>query len=94
MSEAEKKPVVGTPESVPKRLVCGTQTAMPREHREAGRPPVNVTAQKVTALRDAGLSWRAVARRLHIGTATAMRLYGARQRRAEASQNSRQEVGA
>jgi hypothetical protein len=37
MSEAEKKPVTGTPESVPERLVCGTQLGGTRHGAEASQ---------------------------------------------------------
>jgi hypothetical protein len=67
------------------------ETVMPRG---AGRPRVNADPQQVRSLRDAGLSWRTIARQLHVGTVTAMRLYSAQRRGEEASQNSHQEAGA
>jgi transposase-like protein len=53
-----------------------------------GRFRVTVGPEHVKQLRDGGLSWRRTARRLGIGTATAMRLYNARFHASEASQNS------
>ena len=94
MSGAENKPVTSTGESVPQRLVCGTQNGAPGERRRAGRPHISVSAQEVTDLRDTGLSWRVHSRQLRIGTATAMRLYSAHHRHAELSQNPLREASA
>jgi DNA invertase Pin-like site-specific DNA recombinase len=48
-------------------------SGIPARNR-VGRPPVLATAQEVERLRSQGNSWRKIARRLRIGTATAMRL--------------------
>ena len=62
--------------------------------QRAGRPRTTATPDEVRALRDnARLSWRAIARRLGIGTATVMRLYDAHQRGGKASQNSHEGGG-
>jgi len=47
-----------------------------REHC-GGRPRCSVDPEDVRQFRGAGLSWRQIARRFGIGTATAMRLYNA-----------------
>jgi hypothetical protein len=46
----------------------------PHDWRKGGRPRCKVTADEVLRLRERGASWRAIARELRIGTATAMRL--------------------
>src|SRR5215471_11609160 len=61
MTSAESGRDSGQDETVPERLVCGTHTGVTQQRRDAGRPRVNVDPQKVKALPDAGLSWRAVA---------------------------------
>lgn len=68
MTSAESGRDSGQDETVPERLVCGTHTGVTQQRRDAGRPRVNVDPQKVKALPDAGLSWRAVAHCLGIGT--------------------------
>jgi DNA invertase Pin-like site-specific DNA recombinase len=60
--------------------------------RHGGRPRVAVESSQVRQLREEGLSWRRIARKLGIGTATAMRIYDGLRRVPEASQNSPQEV--
>jgi len=67
---------------------------MPEQLKHAGgRPRATAEPEQVRRLRDQPGSWRWVARRLGISTATAMRLYKVARSAAEASQNSPQEVG-
>ena len=59
------------------RVIAGLQRAKALGKR-VGRPPSQVAQEQVAALRDAGLSYRAIGRRLRISSALAHRL--ARQR--------------
>ena len=68
------------------------QPREPGPKHPGGRPHVGVEPSRVQQLREAGWSWRSIAKALEIGTATAMRLYDSHRRLSEASQNPQQEV--
>jgi hypothetical protein len=57
--------------------------------RTRGRPRAEIDTHRVVALRESDLSWRAIAKTLGVGTATAIRAYNAISRVPKASQNSR-----
>jgi hypothetical protein len=65
-------------------------TAAPPKRR-GGRPRANVDGHEVVRLRAAGQSWPAIANRLGVGTATAMRAYKAVCCIPKPSQNSRRD---
>jgi DNA invertase Pin-like site-specific DNA recombinase len=59
-------------ELIRERVTAGIQAARARGQR-IGRPRVYVSAEKVRALRNAGTPWRAISRKLGVGTGTAVR---------------------
>jgi DNA invertase Pin-like site-specific DNA recombinase len=59
-------------ELIRERVTAGIQAARNRGRR-LGRPRVYVSADKVRALRDAGVPWRSIAKRLQVGVGTAVR---------------------
>ncbi len=59
-------------ELIRERVTAGIAAARRRGAR-IGRPRTYISADKVQALRDAGTPWRAIARRLGVGTGTAVR---------------------
>jgi len=54
------------------RVAAGISAARARGQR-IGRPRVYVSADRVRSLRDSGVSWRAIAKRLNVGVGTACR---------------------
>lgn len=59
-------------ELIRERVTAGIAAARKRGAR-IGRPKTCISADKVQALRDAGTPWRAIAKRLGVGTGTAVR---------------------
>lgn len=59
-------------ELIRERVSAGIQAARRRGAR-LGRPRSGVSPEKVRALRNEGIPWRAIAKRLNVGTGTAVR---------------------
>jgi DNA invertase Pin-like site-specific DNA recombinase len=59
-------------ELIKERVTAGMAAARKRGCR-IGRPKVYVSSDKVKALRDAGVSWRQIGKRLGVGTGTVVR---------------------
>jgi DNA invertase Pin-like site-specific DNA recombinase len=59
-------------ELIRERVSAGIAAAKKRGVK-LGRPKTYVSPDKIREMRDAGTSWRTIARRLHIGTGTACR---------------------
>lgn len=59
-------------ELIRERVTAGIQAAKRRGVR-VGRPKTYVSPEKVRAMRDEGIPWRAIAKRLSVGTGTAVR---------------------
>lgn len=57
---------------IQERVVAGIAAARKRGVK-FGRPKTYLSADKVQALRDAGTPWRAIAKKLKVGTGTAVR---------------------
>lgn len=67
MAEFEK-------ELIKERVTAGIHLARQRGRR-IGRPRAYVSANKVRAMREAGMPWRALSRKLGVGVGTAVRAY-------------------
>lgn len=59
-------------ELIRERVSAGIQAAKRRGVR-IGRPKIYISPEKVRTMREEGIPWRAIAKRLHVGTGTAVR---------------------